>query len=44
MSYYEIDHPKMERLTDEDWEAKLQAGDIPDRPAFTKSYLAPALP
>lgn len=35
-SYYAF--PSAHRLTDEEWQAKLQAGDVPPRPEFTSAY------
>lgn len=39
-SYYSFDVPLSERMTDEEWEAKVDAGNLPSRPEFTRSYWA----
>ncbi len=39
-SYYEFPWPASDRLTDEAWQAMLEAGQAPDRPAWTTSYVA----
>ncbi len=38
LSYYEFKHPISERLTDETWREMLQAGKIPERPEWNKSF------
>ncbi len=39
-SYYEFTNPPGERLTDEAWRAKLDAGGAPERPAWEEAFLA----
>jgi hypothetical protein len=39
MSFYEFLHPASDRLTDTKWNARIEAGKLPDRPAFTESFL-----
>jgi hypothetical protein len=39
-SYYEFPWPMADRLTDEAWRAMIQAGEAPDRPAWTGSFIA----
>ena len=41
-SYYEFPWPMGDRLTDEAWRAMLDAGEAPDRPAWTSSFLGQA--
>lgn len=38
-TYYEFQHPSRDRLTDEAWQSRLQAGKAPPMPAWTGSYL-----
>jgi hypothetical protein len=38
-SYYEFTSPIEQRLTDEEWLARLDAGDIPPRPAWTDEWI-----
>ncbi len=38
LRYHEVDWKKIERLSDEDWLAQLQAGTAPPQPAWTQSY------
>jgi hypothetical protein len=38
-SYYEFPWPIGDRLTDESWRAMLEAGNAPDRPAWTESFI-----
>jgi hypothetical protein len=40
-SYYEFPWPMSDRLTDESWRAILTAGNAPDRPAWTESFINP---
>ncbi len=40
MSYYEHITRNWKRLTDEEWSDKVDAGDLPPRPEWTKIYLA----
>jgi hypothetical protein len=40
-SYYEF--PSRERLTDEEWQQQIQAGTLPERPAWTRSFQATAV-
>jgi len=42
-SYYELRVPAGQRMTDEEWETKLRAGDVPARPAWTDAFQGPAL-
>jgi len=37
-TYYEFVHPMNDRLTDEAWQEKLAAGDVPDAPEWTASF------
>ena len=37
-SYYEFTVPSADRMTDEQWQQKLAAGQAPDRPAWTESF------
>jgi hypothetical protein len=39
-SYYEFRWPMADRLTDEAWREMLAAGNAPDRPAWTGSFIA----
>lgn len=39
-SYYEFLHPASDRLTDEAWQEMLAAGEAPDPPAWTSSFMA----
>ena len=39
-SYYEFKHPIAERLTDEKWREMLEQQDVPERPAWTRSFYA----
>ncbi len=39
-SYYEFAHPLNDRLTDEAWQAMLEAGEEPPLPAWTSSFVA----
>jgi hypothetical protein len=39
-SYYEFTTPPGERLTDEAWRARLDAGQAPERPAWEEAFLA----
>jgi len=39
-SYYEFPWPMSDRLTDESWRAMLEAGNVPDRPAWTESFIS----
>ena len=39
-SYYEFGWPISDRLTDEAWQAMVEAGDAPDRPEWTGSFIA----
>ncbi len=39
-SYYEFLHPASDRLTDEAWQEMLTAGEAPDPPAWTSSFMA----
>lgn len=39
-SYYEFPWPMSDRLTDESWRAMLEAGEAPERPAWTGSFVA----
>lgn len=40
MSYYEKITTGFERMTDQDWEQIVDLGTLPDRPEWTRSYLA----
>jgi hypothetical protein len=39
-SYYEFSWPMSDRLTDEVWREMLGAGEVPDRPFWTASFIA----
>ncbi len=41
-SYYEFPWPMNDRLTDEKWRETLDGGQVPEQPAWTKAYTAPA--
>lgn len=41
LSHYEFEVPGVSRLTDDDWKAKVQAGQKPPAPAWTSSFLVP---
>jgi hypothetical protein len=41
-SYYEFQQPAADRLTDEKWQARINAGRAPEPPVWTKTFLAPA--
>jgi len=41
-SHYEFEVPGANRLTDEDWQAMLDAGQEPPAPEWTQSYLVPS--
>ena len=38
-SYYEFWHPRGERLSDEEWRALLDEGDVPERPQWVRDHL-----
>jgi hypothetical protein len=40
-SYYELTSPASQRVTDEDWQARIEGGQVPDPPAFTREFQAP---
>ncbi len=44
LSYYEFEHPAMDRLTDEKWQARVNAGKAPAPPVWTKTFLLPVRP
>jgi hypothetical protein len=44
LSYYEFEHPAMDRLTDEKWQARINVGKTPPPPVWTKTFLLPAKP
>ena len=41
-SHYEFEVPGANRLTDEDWQARLDSGQKPPSPEWTQSYLVPS--
>jgi len=41
-SHYEFEVPGVNRLSDEDWKARLQAGQKPPSPEWTRGYLIPS--
>ncbi len=41
-SYYEFDYPAADRLTDEKWQALINAGRAPQPPVWVKTFVAPA--
>ena len=41
-SYYEFISPQ--RLTDEAWQQRIVSRQLPDRPSWTRSFQAPAVP
>jgi hypothetical protein len=41
LSHYELEKPLGQRLTDSEWRAALQGGDVPPRPEWTREYLVP---
>ncbi len=43
-SYYEFEWPAADRLTDEKWIEMLKAGDEPERPEWTSSFIVPGPP
>lgn len=42
-SYYEFTQPVQKRLTDEEWQTRIEAGQTPARPAFTEVFRAPTV-
>ena len=42
-TYYELEAPADKRMTDAEWEAKLAAGGVPPRPAWTGAFQGPAV-
>ncbi len=40
-SYYEFEVPVSERMTDEAWQALVEAGTTPPQPAWTEAFVAP---
>ena len=40
MSYYEWISPS--RMSDSEWKEKVESGQTPDRPSWTRSYLVPS--
>jgi hypothetical protein len=40
-SYYEFEVPVADRMTDEQWQAQVEAGTNPAQPDWTKSFIAP---
>lgn len=40
-TYYEFVLPAEERMTDETWQAKVEAGDTPPPPEWTQAFMAP---
>lgn len=40
-SYYEFEHPAADRLTDEKWQAMINAGREPKPPVWARSFLLP---
>jgi hypothetical protein len=38
-SYYEFEQPIDSRLTDEEWRAKVEGGQLPPRPAWTSAFV-----
>lgn len=44
LSYYEFVHPIEDRLTDEKWQAALNAGRAPKPPVWTRTFLSPGKP
>jgi hypothetical protein len=44
LSYYEFEHPAQDRLTDEKWQASINAGKTPPPPVWTKTFLLSARP
>jgi hypothetical protein len=38
-TYYEFQVPPDGRMTDEDWQARVQSGDTPDAPEWTRSFM-----
>ncbi len=41
-SHYEFEVPGVTRLSDDDWKTRLQAGQKPPSPEWTRSYLVPS--
>ena len=41
-SHYEFEVPGVNRLSDEDWKARLQSGQKPPSPEWTRGYLIPS--
>lgn len=39
LSYYEFEQPINERLTDEEWQAQVKDGKLPERPEWTQSII-----
>ncbi len=43
-SYYEFTWPIDDRLTDAKWREMLETGDVPQRPEWTETFIAPTAP
>ncbi len=41
-SYYEFHQPTDKRLTDQEWQQRIYKNELPERPAWTKVFQAPA--
>jgi hypothetical protein len=41
LSHYEFELPGVGRVTDSEWRKRVNAGDLPPRPEWTRSYLVP---
>jgi hypothetical protein len=43
-SYYEFQQPSSQRLTDEEWQKRLESGRVPDVPVWMKDIIVPIKP
>ena len=42
-SYYEFTEPSSARMTDSEWETRINGNRLPDRPSLTSSFVAAPL-
>jgi hypothetical protein len=42
LSHYEFELSGVNRMTDEQWKARVSSGQIPPSPEWTRGYLVPA--
>ena len=43
LSHYEFEMPNAVRMTDSEWQQNINAGKLPPRPEWTRSYLVPGV-